>query len=80
MTSTGLRIIGVSGCKDASLKVEIDRMAFLTDRSDSCSGLGALLEPGNASANRQNAVPSQKRDEFDGSRFSLPPFMLHNVI
>ncbi|MEF04181.1 septum site-determining protein MinC, partial [Salmonella enterica] len=28
VTSTGLRIIGVSGCKDASLKVEIDRMGL----------------------------------------------------
>lgn len=63
VTSTGLRIIGVSGCKDASLKVEIDRMGLplLTEGKEKRFGLRPLSRQRPANR-RKTLIPSQKRD------------------
>lgn len=63
VTSTGLRIIGVSGCKDASLKVEIDRMGLplLTEGKRKRFGLRPLSRQRPANR-RKTLIPSQKRD------------------
>lgn len=66
MTSTGLRIIGVSGCKDASLKVEIDRMGLplLTEGKEKAVR-PAPVEPATPSEPPQNANPITKTRLID---------------
>lgn len=63
VTSTGLRIIGVSGCKDASLKAEIDRMGLplLTEGKEKWYDLRPLSLQRPASRHK-TLIPSQKRD------------------
>lgn len=66
VTSTGLRIIGVSGCKDASLKVEIDRMGLplLTEGKEKAVR-PAPVEPATPSEPPQNANPITKTRLID---------------
>ncbi|EEE0771301.1 septum site-determining protein MinC [Salmonella enterica] len=66
VTSTGLRIIGVSGCKDASLKAEIDRMGLplLTEGKEKAVR-PAPVEPTTPSEPPQNANPITKTRLID---------------
>ncbi|SQI23931.1 septum formation inhibitor [Salmonella enterica subsp. arizonae] len=66
VTSTGLRIIGVSGCKDASLKAEIDRMGLplLTEGKEKAVR-PAPVESATPSEPPQNANPITKTRLID---------------
>ena len=61
VASTGLRIIGVSGCKDARLKAEIDQMGLplLTEGKEKVVRC-APSEPVTPAAVAQNATPVTK--------------------
>lgn len=63
VASTGLRIIGVSGCKDARLKAEIDEMGLplLTEGKEKLFVLRPL-RPRLTSLRRKTLLPSQKHD------------------
>lgn len=63
VASTGLRIIGVSGCKDARLKAEIDEMGLplLTEGKEKLFVL-RLLRSRLPSLRRKTLLPSQKHD------------------
>ncbi len=77
VSATGLRVIGVSGSKDAQLKAEIEKM-----------GLPILTE-GKEKAPRpattpqlpaQNTTPVTKTRLIDTRCVAVSVFMLHNVI
>lgn len=63
VASTGLRIIGVSGCKDARLKAEIDEMGLplLTEGKEKAIR-PAPAEARLTSLRRKTLLPSQKHD------------------
>ncbi|SQB29795.1 septum formation inhibitor [Citrobacter koseri] len=66
VTSTGLRIIGVSGCKDASLKAEIDEMGLplLTEGKEKVARSAPVEAPA-PSAPPQNVTPITKTRLID---------------
>lgn len=67
VTSTGLRIIGVSGCKDASLKAEIDQMGL------------PLLTEGKEKAVRPSPVESTTPSELPQNANSITKTRLIDV-
>ncbi|MCR9030658.1 septum site-determining protein MinC [Citrobacter amalonaticus] len=66
VASTGLRIVGVSGCKDARLKAEIDQMGLplLTEGKEKVAR-SAPAEPVTPAAVVQNATPVTKTRFID---------------
>lgn len=66
VTSTGLRIIGVSGCKDAALKAEIDEMGLplLTEGKEKVARSAPVEVPA-PSAPPQNVTPITKTRLID---------------
>lgn len=81
VASTGLRIVGVSGCKDARLKAEIDGMGLplLTEGKEKVVR-SAPVDVAAPVPPPQNVTPITKTRLIDVPFVPASVFMLHNVI